>query len=508
MIKDANGQINLSRARLHLTSQRRTDDRLNTARNLRTLTSTSLRDQVGKGDSNDYYRVRLDQPGQFSLFLSGLGANVNAQLLNQQGAVIETARRRGNAVEAIDRPLAAGIYHIRVFQAGPAGSRYRLQLDSAGATPFPQIALTKQLGGFKQPVYITSARDGSRRLFVVEQPGQIRVVQRGKTLAQPFLDIRDRISTGGEQGLLSLAFPANYAAKKQFYVYYTNRAGDIVIARYRLTADANVADPNSEQIVLTVPHPNNTNHNGGQIAFGGDGYLYIGTGDGGGGGDPANNAQNPSSLLGKILRLDVESSGNQPYRVPSSNPFVGKKDAGNQYRDEIWALGLRNPWRFSFDRQTSHLYIGDVGQNAYEEVNFQSATSPGGENYGWNLREGNFPFRGSTADPSLFVAPVAEYDHTQGRSVTGGFVYRGPARPLQGTYFYGDFVTGKIWGLKRNAGGWNNQLLLDASPSNLSTFGEDEQGNLYVADFGKGDIYRITSTSSARTLEANHQRRQ
>lgn len=264
-----------------------------------------------------------------------------------------------------------------------------------------------------------------------------------------------------------------------------------MIARFQRSADINQADPNSEQRVLTIDHPTFSNHNGGQLAFGPDGYLYVGTGDGGGGGDPARNAQNPNSLLGKLLRLDVESPGTTTYTIPATNPFVGDRDPQNLYRDEIWALGLRNPWRFSFDRQTGNLYIADVGQNAYEEVNVQLASSLGGENYGWNAWEGAQPFNNTTPISTNVVFPVAGYDHTQGMSVTGGYVYRGTAAPaLQGVYFYGDFVNGKLWGLRQNGSLWENQFLLD-SPYGISTFGEDEQGNLYLADYFAGSIYTL-----------------
>lgn len=355
-----------------------------------------------------------------------------------------------------------------------------------------QISLNSIASGFRSPTYITSAKDGSNRLFVVEQPGRIQVVQNGQVLPTPFLDISSRVKSGGEQGLLSIAFPPSYADKGYFYVNYTNTAGNTVIARYRLTSDRNAADPSSEQILLTIDQPF-ANHNGGQIAFGADGYLYIGMGDGGSAGDPQNNAQNPDSLLGKILRIDVESGA--AYTIPSSNPFVGSRDPGDRVRDEIWASGVRNPWRFSFDRQTGDLYIADVGQGALEEVDFQPANSQGGENYGWRLREGSKPFddpRGTTAG---LVAPVAEYDHSQGQSITGGFVYRGqPTSSLQGVYLYGDFISGQLWGLRRNGQQWENAPLLD-TPYGISTFGEDEAGNLYLADYFKGDIYSIAAQS-------------
>lgn len=364
------------------------------------------------------------------------------------------------------------------------------EINFGNRANLPTIALTPFSTGLTRPTDITGAGDGSNRLFVVEQTGRIRVLQNGNLLPDSLLDIRDRVRSGGEEGLLSVAFPTNYTTKRYFYVYYTNGNSDIVIARYRLAANSEVADPSSEEIILTIAHPTYTNHNGGQLAFGPDGYLYIGTGDGGGAGDPNRNAQNPDSLLGKILRIDVETPAATPYLIPASNPFRGPNDG---YRDEIWALGLRNPWRFSFDRATGDLYMGDVGQGAYEEVNVQLATSRGGENYGWNILEGNERFNNSTGDTTGLVLPVAGYDRSQGASITGGFVYRGAAEQrLQGVYLYGDFVNGRLWGLRRDGTGWENQLLLD-SPYGISTFGQDNQGNLYVADYFGAAIYRVTT---------------
>jgi glucose/arabinose dehydrogenase len=341
---------------------------------------------------------------------------------------------------------------------------------------------------------VTHAGDNRDRLFVVEQAGQIRLIENGTLLQTPFLNISNRVSSNGERGLLGMAFPPDYASKGYFYVNYTNLQGNTVIARYRLGSNSNQADPNSEQIILTIDQPF-ANHNGGQLAFGPDGYLYIGTGDGGGGGDPQNNAQNPASLLGKILRIDVES-GVVTYAIPNNNPFRSPTDG---IRDEIWASGLRNPWRFSFDRLTGDLYIADVGQANFEEINFQVTNSPGGENYGWRRFEGDLPYTGSSSRTGL-TFPVAGYDHTQGASITGGFVYRGPQTDSQGVYLYGDFVNGKIWGLQREGNTWNSRLLLDTDLT-ISTFGEDDAGNLYVADY-RGSVYRLT-LSAASNLASN-----
>lgn len=354
------------------------------------------------------------------------------------------------------------------------------------AAEWPQISLVKRFSGLTQPVHITQAGDGSGRLFFVEQPGRIRVSRGGTLLPVPFLDIVSRVSCCGERGLLSVAFPPGYGSKRYFYVDYTDTAGNTVISRFRLGADADVADPGSEQIVLTIAQPY-SNHNGGQLAFGPDGYLYIGMGDGGSGGDPQNNAQSPTSLLGKILRIDVES-GAAPYAVPVSNPFAGR--AG--YRGEIWALGLRNPWRFSFDRRTGDLFIGDVGQNRYEEVDFQPAGDPGGENYGWRIMEAGHCYDPNPCNQTGLLQPIFEYDHSQGCSVTGGPVYRGSLYPrMQGVYFFADYCSGRLWGLRRDGSSWQSTQLLD-SPYTVSTFGEDEAGNVYLADYGRGDVYQVT----------------
>lgn len=367
---------------------------------------------------------------------------------------------------------------------------------SSSATPaIPQLSLVQTAGGFTHPVHITHVGDGSGRLFIVEQGGLIKIIKNGAVLPTPFLDVSSLlISSAGEQGLLSVAFPPGYADKQYFYIDYTGKqgVGDTVIARYHTTADPDIADPASAQTLLVVVQPF-TNHNGGQLAFGPDGYLYIGMGDGGSGGDPLNNAQNPLSLLGKILRIDVEPQLD-PYISPPSNPFIG--NAG--YSPEIWALGLRNPWRFSFDRETGDLYIADVGQNLYEEVNIQPAANAGGENYGWNIMEGFHCYNSASCNQSGLTLPVVEYGHSLGDcSITGGFVYRGREfSALQGVYIYGDYCSGRIWGLRRAGGAWENKLILD-SDLLISTFGEDEAGDLYVADHAAGVIYKIIVPAAA-----------
>jgi glucose/arabinose dehydrogenase len=361
---------------------------------------------------------------------------------------------------------------------------------NSGSDPFtPLIRLERIAAGFSRPVHITHAGDGSGRIFVVEQAGRIRILKNRALTGTPFLDIRDIVrSTGSEQGLLSVGFPPGYGGTGRFYVNYTGKqgVGDTVVARYRRGSDPDIADSASAEIILTVAQPY-SNHNGGQLAFGPDGLLYIGMGDGGSGGDPFNHAQTPGSLLGKLLRIGVES-GVSPYEVPTGNPFISAPG----YRPEIWALGLRNPWRFSFDRGTGDLYIGDVGQNAREEIDYQPASSPGGENYGWRIMEGMHCYASASCSRSGLTLPAAEYRNpADGCSVTGGFVYRGQKYPaLQGTYIYGDFCSGRIWGLRKTGAGWENRPLLESSLS-VSTFGEDEDGNLYVADYSAGVIYEI-----------------
>ena len=353
--------------------------------------------------------------------------------------------------------------------------------------------LAEVASGFSRPLYLTHAGDGSGRLFVVEQSGKIKIVQNGQVLAEPFLDVSDRISPEAlgngytERGLLGLAFHPDYAENGLFFIDYTDRDGHSVIARYRVSDDdPNRADPQSAEPILYVLQPY-ANHNGGQLAFGPDGYLYVSFGDGGSGGDPEGNGQNLGTLLGAVLRLDVDTVSEEGYTVPEDNPFVGREDA----RPEIWAWGLRNVWRFSFDRVTGDLYMADVGQNKWEEIDFQPADSTGGENYGWNAYEGTHPYSGD-APASDVVMPILEYGHENGWcSVTGGYVYRGKALPdLQGYYFYGDWCTGTVWAARRDANGdWQSVVSLE-SGRQISSFGEDEAGELYLVDYA-GNVLRF-----------------
>ena len=358
------------------------------------------------------------------------------------------------------------------------------------------VQLAEVTSGLTQPLGIINAKDGSGRLFILEKTGQIRIVKNGTLLSTPFLDIHTIVnSSGGEQGLLALAFHPNYKNNGQFYTVHTGADNSLILSRFvRSSNDPDLADPNSRTTLLVIPHSANTNHNGGTLTFGPEGYLYWSTGDGGGAGDQPNNAQNLTVLLGKILRLDVNSGS--PYGIPPSNPFFNNSTPG--VRKEIWAYGLRNPWRISFDRQTNDLYIGDVGQGTLEEIDFQPAGSAGGQNYGWRVMEGTQCYNATTCDKSGKILPVAEYDHTLGCSVTGGYVYRGTMAPsLQGIYFYADFCSGRLFGLMKDPGaGWQAVQLLD-TPYSISSFGEDEQGEVYLADFTGGKIYRLLSTTFA-----------
>jgi glucose/arabinose dehydrogenase len=337
--------------------------------------------------------------------------------------------------------------------------------------------------GLVRPDYLTHA--GDDRLFVVEQPGRIRILQGGQLLDRPFLDIADKVTTdGNEQGLLSVAFHPDYQTNGQFFVNYTRQKdGATVIERYTVSKDdPDRAADQSGKVVLVIDQPE-ANHNGGLIKFGPDGYLYIGMGDGGGAGDrhgSIGNGQDRNSLLGKLLRLDVTNQ--ETYAVPSGNPF----------NNEIWAYGLRNPWRFSFDRVTGDLYLADVGQNAYEEVNVQSAASAGGENYGWRIMEGLHCYNPQEGcDQPGLVLPVAEYSHAEGGcSITGGYVYRGSKYPaLQGAYIFGDYCSGIIWSLQRDGDQWQMTKRLE-SGVRISSFGEGVNGELYVVDHG-GTVYQL-----------------
>lgn len=353
--------------------------------------------------------------------------------------------------------------------------------------------------GYSSPVFLTSPTDDTTRLFIVEQnSGKVKIIKNGVPLSRPFLDISDRVGSNGfEQGLFSLAFHPEYSSNGKIFVNYTDASGNLKISRYLVSTDPDSADAETEAVLLTITQPE-SNHNGGTVLFNPyDGLLYITTGDGGGSGDnhgDTGNSQDTSSLLGKVLRIDVDGGG--LFALPPDNPFIDEPG-----RDEIWSFGLRNPWRVSFDRATGDFYIADVGQNNWEEINFQSANSTGGENYGWRLKEGNHCFNPSTnCDPGGLTDPLTEYSSNFGCSIIGGYVYRGCLIPdLQGTYFYADWCSGSIWSFR-----YDGSVMTDStnrtselapgsglSIDNPSSFGEDANGNIYIIDYEDGEIYRI-----------------
>jgi glucose/arabinose dehydrogenase len=394
--------------------------------------------------------------------------------------------------------LVAATVLMAATAPAPAGAQ-GLALDTVELT-----------NGLVLPVDVADPGDGSGRLFLVQQGGLIRVWNGTSIETTPFLDLSGQVTCCGEQGLLGLVFHPDYAVNGEFFVNYTHNDGgqlETVVARFEVSGgDPDVANP-AEDVLLRFDQPAG-NHNAGDLAFGPDGYLYIPTGDGGGAGDPNENGQDLAELLGKVLRIDVDSSPDPglAYAIPADNPFVGQAAA----RAEIWAYGLRNPFRFSFDRSTGDLWIGDVGQNAWEEVDRQPASSEGGENYGWDCREGAHDYTGTDNDGLAgcagltFTDPVLEYAHAGGRcSVTGGFRYRGDAEPrLRGVYLFADFCTGEIFGtVPRCDGAWESQLLLDA-PFNITTFGEDSGGELYVSQYIGGSPAPATSRIHQLVLAA------
>jgi glucose/arabinose dehydrogenase len=361
----------------------------------------------------------------------------------------------------------------------------------------PGVALVKIAEGFDSPVQLTNAQDGSGRLFVVEQTGRIKVLKDGVLLGT-FLNVADELSIGGERGLLGLAFHPNYESNGYFYVNFTRSNGDTVINRYRVSStNPNAAVRSSAFRIMTIGQPPYDNHKGGMLAFGPDGYLYIGTGDGGSSGDPGNRGQRTDTLLGKMLRIDVNgTTSSRNYRVPSSNPYVGKTGW-----DEIWSRGLRNPWRFSFDRATGTLWIGDVGQDDFEEINRAtntgtSATRGRGANYGWRVLEGRHCYNPSSGcNRSGKHVPVVEYAHNEGCSVTAGYVYRGSRVPaLANRYIFGDYCSGTIWAISAIAGIPATKGVVLSTSMHISSFGEDGSGELYVVDHD-GAFYKFVATT-------------
>jgi glucose/arabinose dehydrogenase len=372
--------------------------------------------------------------------------------------------------------------------AGQGSGQKSVPADTVKALPDPTAFTWRQIvTGLQRPLAIANLPGDSGHMLVLEQAGTIRVIQNGSILPDPFLDITAKVgSQGNEQGLLGIALHPDYAKNGFFYINYTDQQGNTVIARYTTsTGDPNHADPGSEKVLFNVDQPF-SNHNGGSMVFGPDGFLYMGLGDGGSGGDPHGNGQSTDTLLGKILRVDVNNG--DPYAIPAGNPF---QNGGG--RPEIWAYGLRNPWRFSFDRLTGDLLIADVGQDSWEEIDFLPAGSPGGANFGWNFREGKHPFRGNPPAALKLIDPVYDYAHNQGCSVTGGYVYRGQALPeFRGVYIFADYCSGRVWGLLRGAdGSWQAKVLFNQTGMNITSFGEDINGELYAIDQATGGVYRL-----------------
>ncbi len=387
------------------------------------------------------------------------------------------------------RPLAslgACLLVLSLAMAAPALATPPCEAPP-GYAAFPPLVLQEVARGLEAPLYLTHAGDGSGRLYVVEQAGVVRIIEGGRLRDQAFLDIRERVSSGGEKGLLGLAFDPGFAVNGWFYINYTTRRDGAlwtVISRFQ-GLDPRRADPASEQRLLQVRQPF-ANHNGGQLAFGPDGYLYIGLGDGGGANDPRGNGQNPATLLGSVLRIDV-SDGLPGYRVPLDNPFLGRRG----FRPEIWAYGLRNPWRFSFDRGTGRLFLGDVGQDRVEEIDLIVA----GGNYGWNIMEGDRCADGGTdCRRAGLQMPLFTYLHPQGFAVSGGYVYRGRTiEGLCGVYLYADYVKGKIWGLRYNGQRVMRHGRLLATPYHISSFGQDEAGELYILTHQRGRVLKFVN---------------
>lgn len=379
----------------------------------------------------------------------------------------------------------AGVVLVAACSSSPTGG--------GGGTGF-DFVLQPVVTGLSSPLFLTAAPGDTAREFVVEQTGKIRIIRHDSLLSTPFLDVSSHIAYDGqERGLLSVAFAPDYATTGHFFIDYTDTAGDIEVMRYTVSADPNVGDPASADTVLEIDHHTYANHNGGLLLFGPDGFLYIGTGDGGSGGDPLGNGQDSTKRLGKILRIDVSSL---PYKIPVTNPFASKPPAA----PEIWAYGMRNPWRFSFDRQTHDLYIGDVGQDTYEEVDRAPSGDPGGHNYGWNVMEGLHCYPpGSSCSMAGLTLPILEYAHGAGDAVgcaiIGGYVYRGTLAPgLQGRYLYADlcsgFIRSFVW-----SGGVTNQVDLTqmlGAKAGVTSFGEDARGELYLV-VGDGTVYRFVA---------------
>jgi glucose/arabinose dehydrogenase len=414
----------------------------------------------------------------------------------------QLAHRRASTILAGSLLIAAALAPGSSFAApppsdlpAPAGQDSRSGAVALGGPTTADIAFDPKASGLTSPVFITGAGDGTDRFFIVEQTGRIKIWIPGTgVLATPFLNLAGKASVGGERGLIGLAFHPDYETNRKLYVYFTRGDGDIVLREYK----AKLSDPNrvkqdTKRLLLRIEHSANTNHNGGMLAFGPDGNLYLGPGDGGGQDDPNNRGQRKDTLLGKMLRIDVDGrTGAKPYGIPSSNPYVGEPG-----RNEIWQRGLRNPWRFSFDTANGNLWIGDVGQDSWEEIDraTETASGPGrGINWGWDVLEGSHCHEPSSGcDKTGKTMPVTEYANAGSSrcAVTGGYVYRGSAIPdLVGGFVFGDYCTGEIFVISAGASNGVNPTLLENTPYLISSFGERPNGELFVVDHG-GTIYQI-----------------
>jgi glucose/arabinose dehydrogenase len=412
--------------------------------------------------------------------------------MNRRATILSTRSLR---IALLGAALVAGLLP---GQAAGATGAAPFTDDGGTAAPTASTVQLVKVADVPEPVLAIGARDGTGRLFIVSKSGRVRILKDGNLLAKPFLDISGSVLDSGEQGLLGLAFHPSFKTNRKFYVNYTNKAGATVVQEYRASASSpDVVAAGSGRTIIKIDQPY-ANHNGGMLAFGKDGYLYIGMGDGGSAGDPGNRAQDVNSLLGKMLRINVNgSTATRNYLNPSSNPYVGKPG-----RNEIWQRGLRNPWRFSFDRSTGNLWIGDVGQNKYEEVDRAVRTSSGpgrGVNWGWRAMEGNHCYLPATGcNRTGKKLPLVEYSHaSNGRcAVTGGYVYRGSAIPaLRGWYVFGDYCSGEVWAVSSGASrpATPVRLLGTGSGRLISSFGEDNAGELYLCDIGAGAVYRIVA---------------
>jgi glucose/arabinose dehydrogenase len=360
----------------------------------------------------------------------------------------------------------------------------------------PSLNYKPVITSLTNPLDIVSPNDGSKRLFIVHKEGKIKVYDQSFTYKGDFLTVTG-ITLQSERGLLSMAFHPDYKSNGLFFVYYTNAQGSIEIARYKVSSNPDIADPVTKSIIITIPHPGAANHNGGKLNFGADGYLYFGTGDGGNGGDPPNNAQNTGLLLGKMIRIDINNAtAPLNYSIPADNPYVNDPAIA----DEIWAIGLRNPWRWSFDRRSHDMWIADVGQNAREEINFRKAGETKGLNYGWRCYEGKIEYASGRCQLVDHVVPIFDYPHnntTGGFSVTGGFVYRGSEYPsLNGYYIFADYVSGNQWMISDSSNTWVIKKQTGTFPRNITSFGESEDGSLYACSLSDGIIYKIEAVTS------------